>query len=243
MGYRILFVGGCHVNGAAADGDSKVAGHILRLLREDGYPCDPAYLIPIRLSHPRRLIQKCHEVKPDILVLQTGHPETSNLFGAYVKRMFGLSGRAGDAVDSSAGYTDSFDGSRIVRLKWFLRRNAKRLLDAATGHRLVSLPALAPVIERFFARAAALGVPHVIVLSPLPCADPVSMYYRRKLVPLLRAAAQRHGFDFVDVLETGNASWFLDPIHLNATGNRVIGELTAKHILCALQPLLAGQAG
>jgi hypothetical protein len=242
LGYKVLFAGGCHVNGEAADGDSKLSSVALRLLEREGIPCQPAYLVPIRLAHPRRLAEKCTEFRPDVLVIQSGYPETADLISQYIKKKLGQPANVRATADVIAGYGGTFGGSWTVEAMWFLRCMAKRLFDAATRHRLVDLRHLNASVDRFFTRVAALGVPHVIVLSPLPCADPVAFFYRRKLAPMLHAAAQRCGFSFLDVIGLGSRSLYLNPYHLNHAGHQVIGQLTGEHIAAALRQRAAVNA-
>jgi len=234
MPCKILFAGGCHVNGEAPDGDTKLASVAMRLLGTRGVQCEPGYLIPIRLSHPRRLAQKCAEFRPDVLVMQPGYPETANLISQYVKRKLGRPAGTHGSADALAAYDGAFDGSWQLEVKWFFRSRTKRLLDAITGHRLVDLPQLSTFVDRFFSRVAALAVPHVVVLSPLPCADPIALYYRRRLAPMLQATAAEYGYPYLDVVDLGARRLFLDPYHLNRAGHELIGRMTGGTIAAAL---------
>jgi hypothetical protein len=230
---KILFAGGCHLDKTTPENQTTISTMAMRILAECGVVCEPDYLIQIRLAHFRRLERKCAEFRPDILVLQAGHPETNGLIAAYLVKRLGLT-RYREAVSrSSSAPPMPFDSWRD-RLKWRVRSTAKWVVHELSRRRLLDLEEFNAKLVRFFEHVAAAGVPRVIVVSPLPCADAVPMYYRQQAAPLFRAAARHFGFEHVSLIDLDNPKWHQDPTHLNQTGHGILGEALGRFLVCAL---------
>jgi len=229
---KILFAGGCHVDGTVSGGESTLSRVALHVLNEEGFDYQASYLIQMRLIHPRRLIQKCDEVGPHIVVLQAGHPETSNLFRNYLTKRLGLSGRVRDVVTTQAVLSGSFDSiSRLERMKWLLRSYSKAYVDSLIGHRLLDTRRFDLTLNRCLERLRVAHASEVLILSPLPCIDPVPRYYRELITPLFCRAADRHGFEYLDMKDLQSPSLFADPLHLNTAGHLAAGEMVGKALL------------
>jgi hypothetical protein len=78
------------------------------------------------------------------------------------------------------------------------------------------------------------GARAVLMLSPLPCADPLTGWYRRRAAPFYETAARRFGFHYLDCSglrpSPGDhrfaiAGFFADPVHLGIEGHRAVGSL------------------
>jgi hypothetical protein len=113
----------------------------------------------------------------------------------------------------------------------------KYWIDLALRHRLLDLAQLSCSVDDFFDRMAAANIPAVIVLSPLPCRDRVTMYYRLKVAELFRAASALRGFHYIDLTGIRGSHLFLDWHHLNEAGHRAVAVPVAESLVSIVDNL------
>jgi hypothetical protein len=235
----IWFAGGCQVFGYPVGPDLGFTEVALRLLGRAGWRGVAYRTGHVALTHPERLEAVHAEVAPDLLVLQLGSYETCLRVSVRVKRSVRTL-----APVLLAGEPDANDWvpapNRVVRedVNWRAHSLARGVGDWLTGHRLVDLPTQRRHLTTFLDRVGALPLPRVLVLSPLPCADPTILRYRRRFAPTFAAESAARGFGYLDAFECLStrdsprvgAALFADRIHLSALGHRLLGGLLATAI-------------
>src|ERR1035438_7380539 len=174
---RIAFVGGCHIGEGGVHSQSAFPSVAVECLAKAGIDCTEVRLGPLPLSHPERLREFSKEHTPDIVVLQMGHFELSrsmsaHVFGPLVKR------------SHSSPPLPSLECTLQKTPVWRFQMWWKVILDRISGRTLIDFNEFGAKFDHFMKQAAGLKVRLVLVLSPLACADPVAMYYRRRARPL-----------------------------------------------------------
>jgi hypothetical protein len=208
-------------------------------LRAGGVDCRVEAYGYAAMSKPGRLLARSRSVSPDVLVLQLGHRESLTTLRSHVWQRLGL--RAPKSAPSlQRSYVPRPDCQLRDGVLWKLKSGGKRVLDAALGHSLLDANAFREQLEECLAQVREAGVPSVVVMSALPCADPVTLSYRRDLLPVYRAAARANRFEFIDVVRlAGEASmdWFADPVHLSRVGHaKIAAEVSQAVGRVLLQP-------
>jgi hypothetical protein len=229
---KILFAGGCHVSGYPVGATLGFAHLTAGALQAAGMDCEWEAYGHAAMSKPARLTARCRAAGPDLLVLQLGHRESLGTLRSHVFARLGLS-RARTAPSIQRTYTPRPELFLNDGLAWKLKSPVKRALDLALGHTLVHIQRFQQAMETCLAEVRQLGVPNVIVLSPLPCADPVTLSYRRELLPIYRSAAQANGFAFLDLIHLAARppmDWFADPVHLSRHGHARVAAAIAATI-------------
>ena len=238
----ILFAGGCHVLGFPVGEENSFPTLVQRQLSSDGV-CSRVELLPYLLIRQHgRLIEKCRETRPDVLVLQLGHFELSRRISIHVRSMCGLSGTSPNSKDSmiQAAVGDSIALFHLKsRIKW--------AVDCCLGHPLVDFQSLETLWEQLFERLSECHVPTIVLMSPLPCADPTAMYYRKRALPLFERMARQHRAEFVDLLSTprkpqrhyGADYLYYDAVHLGIPGQHAAAAVLAPRLRSILEGLPA----
>jgi len=134
---RILFAGGCQVSGypgAEGHGFPVLVGESLAT---GGAKVEVHTLAYLRLAHRRRLIAKCREVQPDVLVLQLGHFELNNSLSMYLRSHL-------RRTRQSLASEKSSESARQVAsaIGFYLRAAGKRVIDVCLRHPLVNFQQL-----------------------------------------------------------------------------------------------------
>ena len=256
MACRILFAGGCHIEGYLVGENAGFVSEALRLLASLGWQVEAATLAGLPLTHAERLIKLCTEFKPELLLLQLGNWETMHVtFRDYLRRkgqartswgavqvglidflgtvVFGRQPKSSSAAVPPKGAHSS--PSSPVGPRWYVWSRSRRLLDLVLGHPLLNLEQTENLIRIFFAQVAALNIPAVLVLSPLPCLDPTHRFYRRKLLSIFQVEAKKNGFAYLDafsclVSQAHTDHLFEDADHLNVAGHQWLGQIVGQWI-------------
>ena|SRR5215472_7623741 len=108
---RILFAGGCHVNGYPIGAEFAFPAIALKRLKSQ-FSCESRDISHLTLSRLELLLAECRSFGPDVLVLQLGHFEsglwlrrwTRNL----LKRLLPLTKRPRIMSDSDSMWRDRF---------------------------------------------------------------------------------------------------------------------------------------
>jgi hypothetical protein len=229
---KILFAGGCHVSGYPVGATLGFAQLTAGALQAAGMDCEWEAYGHAAMSRPARLTARCRAARPDLLVLQLGHRESLGTLRSHVFARLGLP-RAHTAPSIQRTYTARPELFLHDGLAWKVKSSVKRTVDRALGHPLVHVQRFEEAMETCLAQVREVGAPNVMVLSPLPCADPVTMSYRRELLPIYRSAAQRNGFEFIDLIHLAARppmDWFADPVHLSRHGHASVAAAIAAAI-------------
>lgn len=232
---NILFAGGCHVEGYPIGEEHSFPRVVEQDVTRAGIPIHVGTLSYLRLPHRRRLVAKCREARPNVLVLQLGHCELNRRLSTHLRSMCGLSSRSVSSEDSVISAVLLANPA-----KFYLGAGLKRIIDTCLFHPLVDSNELATRYERLLEDVDRCGIPTVILLSPLPCADSTAMYYRRRALPLFRRLALEHKCGFIDLLSLapggrekhfGTGERYYDAIHLGAVGQRAVGREISSYLL------------
>ncbi|MBL0161924.1 MAG: SGNH/GDSL hydrolase family protein [Bryobacterales bacterium] len=239
---QVLFAGGCHVVGYPI-GEMVAFPEVVRqCLQVRGVVLDTHRLAYIKLTHAAKLRAACAESRPDLLVLQLGHFELSRPLSQYLRSRL-RPPRASSAKSGSEPSANPILRPRLFRVV----AEIKKVIDWALGQPLVDFTRFEAQLDDFLSETEQWSPQDVILLSPLPCADTLSMRYRRRAAAIMQRQAARHGIQFLDLL-SAHPGWsfgaegnFYDAIHLGARGHLHVGSAIANRILASL-PRKAGQA-
>jgi lysophospholipase L1-like esterase len=242
---RILFAGGCQVSGYPGDEQHGFPVLVSHSLRTEGAKVQTHTLAYLRLAHRRRLIAKCKETQPDVLVLQLGHFELNNSLSSYLRTRLRRP-RPCPTGESSSAVARQVDSAG----RFYIKAAGKRFIDVCLRHPLVDFHQLQQRREALIADIEKLNIPSVVILSPLPAADPTVAYYRRRALPLFHEIAAEHGYAFIDVLSGSPAGfekrfgldcYHYDGIHMGELGQMAISTVIASSLrLQVSAEILAG---
>ena len=215
---------------------------VQRQLSRDGMLTRVELLPYLLIRQHSRLVEKCKELRPDVLVLQLGHFELSRRISIHVRSLCGLPGTPPNSKDSmiQAAVGDSI-------ALFHLKARVKSALDCCLGHPLVDFKSLETLWQQLFDRLSECKLPSVVLMSPLPCADPTAMYYRKRALPLFEKLARQHRAEFVDLLSTprkpqrhyGAGYLYYDAVHLGIPGQHAAAAVLAPRLRSILQALPA----
>lgn len=240
---RILFAGGCHVGGFPVGEDLGFVQAAMEDLRATfrSQSFESRALMYINLSSKARVARECRDFKPDILVLQLGHHES---LLPIKKRIAQLIQPAKHSFSRDIAPIDTnYEPKPELHFspKWSspLKNAAKLCLDIVlriTGHPMMDCAHVQRRLNNLLTEMQALGIRHILLLSPFPCKDLVTGAYRRKEHAVFCNEAIHHHCQFIDIAETaldsktGVESLYADKIHLSAEGHRAVGLLLASKI-------------
>jgi hypothetical protein len=245
---RILFVGGCHINGFPV-GEKYSFTHVaLRSLLHVG---DASLnVLPLfNLHSGAQILAACRELKPDAIVLQLGHYEAPKA----LKKTLGLGTKKKDGVKRTTEISQPQPEMRY-RPSFFttpieLRRIAAAAIIIALGkkRRMFDPKAIADSLDSILLSLKDLPLRGIVLVGPFSAPDPLTRFCRRKVVPIFEAAAKKYGSTFVDVfsfLESfprGKAfrANFADYDHLSVLGHQRVGALVGAALANMLEPSTA----
>lgn len=233
---RILFAGGCHVDGyplVAQDAFSRVAVERLERRRS----CDTRYIAHVSLSKASIVVGECQRLHPDVLVLQLGHYESGIWVSKRLRKLFGR-GKSRKISSESSTESESISVTSprqpMSLLRSILRSTADRLLTLA-GSPAYPLSAFESDLDCFLKQVHAVSIPFVFLLSPFPCPDPPVRKRRRAMYSSFAEFSRKYGFCYLDV--TGdldpatwktNPSLYADAFHLGCEGHKRVGLRLAE---------------
>lgn len=245
---RVLFVGGCHMNGFPV-GEEYAFTHVaLGCLPQSGETSlDVLPLFNLR-SGPK-ILAACRELKPDAIVLQLGHYEAPKP----LKKTMGLSEKK---KERSEGTNEGWQPQPSLQYRPTLfltpielRRIVAAGMIIAMGRkkRMFDPAAIADSLDSILLSLRDLPLRGIVLVGPFSTPDPLTRYCRRRVVPIFEAAAKKHGCTFVNVfsfLESfpkGKAfrANFADYEHLSVLGQQRVGALVGAALKRVLEPSLA----
>ncbi len=224
---RILIAGGCHVTGYPFGERDSFSSKLGEMFRSSGSSVGIRTQGLINLRSSANVIACAEDFRPDILILQLANYETTPGVRAFIMRRFGAKYRAGSS--SSATDVSPLD-SAFSRTKWRVKAYSKSLADTLTRHSLIDTPCVSALVESFLSSVSSMGLSSVLVMSPLPCMDPVINSYRRDLCPLFRDLSARFGFSYIDIFDvldngaTPRRHFYHDGIHLTRAGHDAVAQ-------------------
>jgi hypothetical protein len=236
----ILFAGGCHTIGYPIGEAHSFPRIVQQELAQERISVAVGVLPYLKMSHQSKLIAKCQELQPGILVLQLGHFELDCGLKEYFRRRVGAAKRGSSSKPSLTSPRQKGFISNPSR--FYLKSHGKALLDRCLGHPLVNLAEIEALGRNLLsALHNAVHIPLIVLLSPLPCADHTTMYYRTQTVPVFRGLASQYRCEFIDVLagapiqrqtRFGPDAYYYDAVHLSDGGHQAV----AKSIVARLRP-------
>jgi lysophospholipase L1-like esterase len=207
-------------------------------LRELGIESEILRLPHAKLSHRRRLLTSCREIRPDVLVLQLGHAELNQPLSHYLRTRFAVGEK------STASDWESTPSPLPSATAFQFRSVIKWLIDAGLGHPLADLGRLRSLWDLLLADVQKAEVPVILVMSPLPCADRTRLHYRQVALPIFQETAARYRSLFVDVLSLatsfrssrfGADEHYFDGMHLGSLGHSLVGQAIAEALVNAVE--------
>lgn len=232
---QVLFAGGCHVVGYPIGEAAAFPAAVKQSLQARGVVLEMNRLAYIKLTHAAKLRDACAQYRPDILVLQLGHFELSRPLSQYLRARLS-SGREPAARSGSEPPANPILRPRLFRVI----AGIKKMIDSALGQPLVDFARFEAQLHEFLVETKRWAPPDVILLSPLPCADALSMRYRRRAASIMQRLAASHGIQFLDLLSAhpgwsfGAAGSFYDAIHLGEHGHLHVASAIASRIFATL---------
>ena len=227
---KLLIVGGCHVNGFLV-GERRGSVAVMRDdLVAHGIPVITSTLAPISVKDVKAVSDLRDKERPDIVILQLGNYETSQLYQKAIRRALHISRRRkaapvhGCVVGARSEVAVDEPHARWWNDCWMW---GKYSVDRLLGSRLVNVGDFGVAFESF-CQTLAQGNGPVVVLSPIPCVDVMAMRYRRRLGGVMREVAMDCRSLYVDLLseEWAGAS-FINHFHLGAAEHLRLGRRLA----------------
>ena len=201
-------------------------------------------LQPVAAHHLARAAAFVDATSPDVVVLQLGNFETSLSIASLIRRQFGRPGlrsEGGYRTEGIGAYTSNPDLTYQPTSARRLRVAAKGALHRLWLHRLVHVHETATNIrDMAVSLQDASGLP-VLVLDPIPCADPGVAGYRARLRDLLglEGGSIHHVPLDPALFHAEGESAFADAIHLGPRGHQLVAQAVLTAV-AELPPVATG---
>jgi hypothetical protein len=225
MSLRILVAGGCHVVGYPIGKEHSFANAMADQLRLSGVDTDIETIGFLPVTHAHRMVEAIRSTQPDVTILQLGNYETTVTFRQYARRRLGLKKEKASSTRYDLPSDVTFRRSRL----WKVKCGIKLAVDTLLGHDLVNFEEMEPKFAAFFEAIRQETTGEVIVLGPLPSADPLYVRYRHRLSVVMQRLALTCGFRYISAPlgEENCDPYYVDATHLNATGHARLGGMLA----------------
>jgi hypothetical protein len=252
---KLLIAGGCHIIGYPVGATTSFSEVAVSMLRDRGVNASVSLLPYLKLTHSRRLERFLKANYGDYLILQLGHAESHRTLKQWFHR--GFKGRFGHGIGWGRTCDNRLDGNSDSsgksskasmkrpfetfgsRVRWRVRAIAKWLLDSAIGCPLVDRSDIASEFDRIMAIVLKyFEARQIVVLLPLPCADPTIARYRAMISGEMEVICRARGIRALDVsTESGFTNStvapyavYLDSLHLSEVGHRIVGEAVTREV-------------
>jgi hypothetical protein len=231
---KMLFAGGCHVAGYPIGEEQSFPTIVKEELFDVGMETEVHRLSHLKVTHHSRILAMCKELRPEVLVLQLGHFELSQSLSSYLRSP----GTGRDRRSSADALSIPACCIRSASL-FYLRAFLKTVLDSMLGHPLVDFLRFQENLTVLARELEQCRIPLTVMLTPLGCADPMTLYYRKRCIPFYRQAAGECGATVLDVLKNAPAGrqrrlgaehYYYDAIHLGEAGHRMVGQAISCHL-------------
>jgi lysophospholipase L1-like esterase len=230
---RILVAGACHVDGYRVGREAGFPACLQDRLRRRNWAVEMKTMSLISIKELSLVADVCKASRPDVLILQLGNFESVQLFQKATSRLglrkvkHGLR-RHPPKIADVPEYDDQAVpvGSAPVGFGTRLIMTAKDLADTVLGRCLLDSSALEATLRRGLALLAPLPISATVMLSPLPCLDPMTLRYRRQVGKVMKRCANVVAAAYVDLLDGTWSSPALhwDHTHLGTAGHRRLAE-------------------
>jgi hypothetical protein len=185
--------------------------------------CETTSYLPV--THVPRMIDAIRNTRPEVTILQLGNYETTVTFRKYFREKLGFK-KAKEIPAQS-----HLPPETIFRQTWLWKAKCgiKLIADTFLRHDLVDFGRMESAFAELFDAIQIERAGEVIVLAPLPCADPLYMRYRNRLSVMMQRLARTNGFHFIPspLGEENHDRYFGDATHLNALGQELLGNTVA----------------
>lgn len=239
---KVLFIGGCHVEGYPVDAKSSFVSVCMK-----DSDAQTRIIAMQTVSKYKKIFDIIESEKPDLVVLQLGHYETGlglkkQLTRFYTKSVvakavntFRLSPRI-QATPIPKSFSSLSDEPAISRnanlsaLQIVQIEILKLVVASVFLYKLFDNIQFDRDCRDLFGGLRSMGVGRVIVLQPFCCLSPLTNIYRRKAWKIMKAEAVKTG---MEIFETDNLfqcrgyldrrKLYVDRIHINAEGHKLLG--------------------
>jgi hypothetical protein len=251
---RILFVGGCHIDGFPVGKEHAFTHVALKSLSQHGEVSSNGFP-HFNLQSRRQILAVCEELRPDAVVLQLGHYEAPAILG----KCLGMrsSKKNSTAEISGAVHTPNSE-ERYRSTPSTMIDKLRRIVVAATiaamgrKKKMFNPAAIASYLDSILFSLKDLPFPlrGVVLVGPFSAPDPIVRFFRRRAVPIFDTAAKKHDCAFIDVfsfLEShpkGEAfrANFADAHHLSSLGHQRVGALVGAALKRVMEQSTAAGA-
>lgn len=239
---RILVAGGCHVVGFPAGVGDALTGILERELSERGVSIQTLGVPYVKLTHVDKVLTQCRSFRPDVIVLQLGHFELSRTLGTHLRKV--LNRRPDSKEGTPTDLTGSVDNAYLFHARGVL----KMCLDWFLRHPLVDFALLHSQLNQFLTSLRQGQCLEILLLSPLPCADPLFMSYRMSASRIFEQVARSHDCAFMDLTRTlppglqlrfGLNELSYNGSHLGREGLRMVSKPLADYLARVIADLPA----
>lgn len=248
---RVLFVGGCHINGFPVGEEyafTRVALGCLSEPRES-----TLYALPLlNLRSGPQVMAACRELRPDAVVLQLGHYEApaslqKSMGRKHSKEPF-IEALGRDGLPRVEKRYSLCPATMIAELERIVA--AGLIIALGRKRRMFDPEAIAVSLDSILVSLKELPMRGIVLVGPFSAPDPVTRFFRRKALPIFEAAAKRHGCAFVNVFSLLEScqKWkdfnanFADPLHLSVSGHLKVGALVGAALKRVMEQSAATEA-
>jgi hypothetical protein len=246
---KMLFAGGCHIFGhplgeaysftaVAASRLSDVADVQIETFR-------------VGLKRSASILEVLKRERFDVLVVQLGNFECPVGVQRHFRQWLGRpkkSRSARDLARDSSSAKLALDPEMVFAptLRWHIASLARSLYDRVATvlrHPLFEPEPFRVALRELLQQVAALDLPCVIAIAPLPCADRAFLRHRRHGGAVMRQEAEAAGVLYLDSVKALNGpggriedAMYAETAHLSREGQRVLGEALAALVEKQLPP-------
>lgn len=244
MHLKILVGGGCHILGFPIGEELGFVHTAIQRIVGNGITCELKRVNHLLYSKPHSMVAALKDFAPDVVLLQIGNYESLPKMKQWLMRRLHMTSRyTRQSGSGDRNWTPLPDVTLRPSLAWWTKIVTKQVVDNVLGHPFLDEFAERDRLQKFAGLIATHRIPCVILLSPLPCADPTVMQYRRRLGQIFSQVAEFHGFTYVDVMdklvslvdERRKFAIYADQIHLNAVGHQLLGAIVEQTITAQLR--------
>jgi len=232
---RILFVGGCHIDGWRVGLEKSFVSRAVAILGRAGVQYEFKKIARYIMKNPEYLIELNKKNNYDILVLQVGNYEFSPDFKKKIRKKVTLLDYFGKKNSYGIVSEDIIEEHYAYYLDIYTRLKllAKSIIVHILGFPYFDKHKLYKESQTLFGTIKSMGFFKVIVLSSFPCADFVQKEYRRKGNEILKDMAIKNGFMYLDVMQELQSyqNVYADIGHLNVKGHKLVGEMVGNSLL------------
>lgn len=235
---KILFVGGCHINGWHVGMEKSFVSVALDMLATAGVQYEFKKTANYLMKNTEYLIELNKKNKYDILVLQVGNYEFSPYLKKNIIKKFNLANLCDkkksvgivreDIIEEHYEYYPDI----YTRLKMLTKLKIVHICNFPFFDKYE----LYKEAENLSQTIKTIGFSKVIVLSSFSCVEFANKEYRRKGNKILKDVASKNNFAYLDVMQELQSyqDIYSDINHLNVKGHKLVGKMLGDSLLASI---------